>query len=173
MLERKKNGKNPLDPNDAMEILRVYERMISNGDRTAIWHWHVFENNLMEFDPHNLLDPNVIVEEKFPMAQSVAFFETRLWTHSALEVPSRLLERVDRLESIPVWICQGKQDEVCPAGNAGQLVNALEKVDLPLTVHFLNAGHEDTDPVIEKCLRRSMVEFEEYYFEQLANNHVN
>jgi proline iminopeptidase len=152
-------GEPRLDPNDASRLLRVYERMINKGDRYAIWSWHAFENNLMEEDPHNLLDPDVIIEEKFPEAQSVAFFEIRLWLHGAFEKPSNLLQRIDRLSFIPTWICQGLRDEVCPAHNAQHLVDALEELGSPLTARFLDSGHEDTDPVMENCLKTSMQQF--------------
>jgi proline iminopeptidase len=157
----------PLDKYDSKSLLGVYERMIQQGDRNAIWHWHVFENNLMEEDPANLLDPDVIQDEFFPEAQSVAFFETRLWMHGAFESPSNLLQRVDSLTTsanlVPTWICQGRQDEVCPAKYAYRLVNALNQVRAPLTARFLDAGHEDTDPVMADCLQTSMLEFQRYY----------
>jgi hypothetical protein len=43
-------------------------------DRDAIWRFHVFENNLMEEAPEDLLDPLKIDEDEFPVAQSVSFF---------------------------------------------------------------------------------------------------
>ena len=51
----------------------------------------------METDVENLLDPNVINDSVFPEAQSVAFFETRLWLHGSYESPSNLLHRIDQL----------------------------------------------------------------------------
>ena len=40
-----------LDPDDAEGLLRAYAQMVTDGDQSAIWHWFVFENNLMEIDP--------------------------------------------------------------------------------------------------------------------------
>lgn len=68
----------------------------------------------METEPENLLDPNKIDPVFFPEAQSVAFFETRLWLHGSWESPSNLLSRIDQLVGFPIWICQGQFDEVCP-----------------------------------------------------------
>jgi proline iminopeptidase len=158
----------PLDKYDSKRLLGVYEGMIQQGDRNAIWHWHVFENNLMEYDPANLLDPNVIQDEFFPEAQSVAFFETRLWMHGAFESPSNLLQRVDRLATsanmVPIWICQGRRDEVCPAKYAHRLVDALNQVQAQFSARFLDAGHEDLDPVMADCLKTSMIEFQRWYY---------
>lgn len=155
-LERSAAAENDeLDPNDYEKLLQAYEQMITNGDDQAIWTWHSFENNLMEDRPEMQLDPNVIVQKKLPEAQSVAFFEVRLWLHGAFESPSNLLDRVDRLNNIPIWMCQGIYDNVCPVQNALNLVKALKKVkhrhpsnDEPgyLQAYFLDANHEDTDP---------------------------
>jgi proline iminopeptidase len=152
-------GEPPLDPNDARRLLEVYERMIQRGDRQAIWAWHAFEVNLMEDNPLSRLNPSHIVAAKFREAQSVAFFETRLWLHETFEQPSNLLQRTDQLRGIPIWICQGKFDNVCPVQNARDLVDALDKDGIPVEAHFLNAKHEDTDPVMAACLKNIMNEF--------------
>ena len=149
----------PLDPNDARRLLEVYERMIQRGDRQGIWSWHTFEVNLMETDPRNRLNPNRIVESMFREAQSVAFFETRLWLRETFEQPFPVLQRVDQLRGIPIWICQGKFDNVCPVQNARDLVDALDEENIPVEAHFLGANHEDTDPVIAACLKNIMTEF--------------
>lgn len=160
-------GRVPLDPNDAFELTSLYHEMITRGDRQAIWQWVAFENNLMEEDPNLLLDPNAIQESKFPEAQSIGFFETRLWVHETWEAPSRLLRRVSSLDKIPIWICQGKRDYVCPPQNALHLVQALQARErdrnsdrsAPLRARFVDSGHEDTDPVMEACLQTTTKEF--------------
>lgn len=160
--EVKNSGEPPLDPNDSERFFRVYERMIERCDRnadSAIWHWHVFETNLMEEDPKKLLDPTKIVLEKLPEATSVAFFESRLFLHGTFEDPVNLLERVDRLKHTPTWVCQGHRDEVCPEQYAKKLVNALEEAGVPTKPKFIDAGHEATDPVMAKCLRKALDEF--------------
>ena len=149
-----------LDPNDYQTLLQTYEEMISHGDKQAIWTWHAFENNLMEDRPEMQLDSNDIIEKKLPEATSVAFFEVRLWLHGAFEYPSNLLERVDHLSNIPIWMCQGVYDNVCPVQNAWNLVKALKKVHhRHPRAYFLDANHEDTDPVMEDCLKKIMNEF--------------
>lgn len=162
------NNLTMLGPNDYENLLRVYEKMIGDGDRDAIWHWHAFENNLMEDRPENQLDPNVIKEDEMPEATSLGFFEVRLWLRGAFEHPSNLLERVDNLRNIPIWMCQGVYDNVCPVQNAWNLVRALKRVhhrhpssDDPgyLQAYFLDANHEDTDPVMEDCLKKIINEF--------------
>ncbi|KAL3943185.1 MAG: hypothetical protein SGBAC_002746 [Bacillariaceae sp.] len=150
-----------LNPDDALALMQVYEAMIQKGRKDAIWNWFAFENNLMEERPEKLLDPSNINESLMPEAQSVAYFELRLWLHASLEQPTNILQRVNRLSDTPVFICQGLRDEVCPPENARLLAEELEDVGAPLTAHFLNAGHEDTDPVMEECLKRTIQEFRE------------
>jgi proline iminopeptidase len=155
-----------LDPNDAERILRVYAEMITSGDKYAIWHWFVFENNLMELDPANLYDPDQIDNKVFRESQSVAFFETRLWLHGSFEYPTSDLMDDTKIRqlSMPLWICQGQHDEVCPPQYARGFVDAIvEAGESPWVVsRFLNGTHEDTDPAIAMCLQQSLREFVEY-----------
>jgi pimeloyl-ACP methyl ester carboxylesterase len=154
-----------LDPDDSYAITKAYEQMIARGDEMAMWQWYVFENNLMEEDPQNLLDPNKIVETKMAEAQSTAFFETRFWIHETWEIPSNFFGRVDRLTNIPIWICQGLRDKVCPPQNAHHLVESMRSTTRSAPIHdrFIESGHEDTDPVMEECLVESMDEFLQSY----------
>jgi len=155
---RKTDGSS-LDPDDALALMQVYESMIREGRKDAIWNWFAFENNLMEERPEMLLDPSKIDESRMPEAQSVAYFELRLWLHASLEKPTNILQRVNRLSDTPVFMCQGLRDEVCPSANARRLAKELKDVGTPLTAHFINSGHEDTDPVMQRCLQRSIQEF--------------
>lgn len=113
----------------------------------------------METDPENLLDPNTIEYHVFPEAQSVAFFETRLWLHGSYESPSNLLQRIDQLIGFPIWICQGQFDEVCPPQYAQKFADALEEAGAEYTMRSIPSGHEQTDPVMAKCLQKSLSEY--------------
>ena len=119
----------------------------------------VFENNLMQEDPRKRLDPRKIVTRMLPKATSVAFFEARLFLHGTFEDPVNLLDRVDRLKHTPTWVCQGHRDEVCPEKYAKRLVEALEDAKVPTKPHFIDAGHEASDPVMAKCLKASLDDF--------------
>jgi len=167
-MEQRHNKNSTLSPNNAEELLRVYHRMIQGGDVKAIWHWYVFENNLMEEDPQYLLNPEEIVDSRLPEAQSVAFFETQLWLRGSFDQPSNLLDRVNSLRQLPIWICQGNRDEVCRPKYAHMFVDAIRNATddtsteepLFLQTRFLDAGHEQTDPVIAQCLLESLEEFQ-------------
>ena len=126
--EAKREGQPPLTnwPQDSERFIRLYERMILRGDREACWRFHVFENNLMEEDPADLLDPTIIDESQLPEAQSVAFFECRLFLRGTFEEPIDLVGAVGALEKLPTWVVQGTGDEVCPEIFAQSLVQAME-----------------------------------------------
>ena len=159
--EASRAGEPPLDPNGtAGRVFQIYERMIQRGDRDAIWRWMTFENNLMEEVPSDLMDPVDIDEEMMPYAQSVSFFESRLYYHGTFEDPVNLLARSSRLKGVKhTWICQGSRDKVCPPQYAHELVGALEATHVPYTARFIEAAHEDSDPVMEQCLKDSVNDF--------------
>ena len=85
--EATRRGEAPLDPNDCERFVRLYEAMITRGDREAVWRFYAFENNLIEEDPSKLLDPRTIVEAEYAEAQSVSFFEARLFLRGTYEEP--------------------------------------------------------------------------------------
>ena len=66
----------------------------------------------MEEDPDAMLDPYVIDPAMFAEAQSVAFFETRLFLRGTFEDPLDLLAKVEQLHTVPTWVVQGTEDQV-------------------------------------------------------------
>jgi proline iminopeptidase len=153
-------GEAELDNNDGERFFRIYERMIQRCDQNAIWRWFAWENNMMEEDPANLVDPFTPDMEKMPEATSVAFFENSLFLHGTFDQPMDLLAGVHHLKGVNTWICQGLSDEVCPAQYGGaKLAQALVDIGVPTRAQFLDAGHEDTDPLIARCLKESVEDF--------------
>jgi proline iminopeptidase len=156
---RKDGDGSLLDPNDPKRFFEVYRRMLLDCDRSAIWHWYVFENNLMETVPEDLRDPYRIRRSDYAEAQSVAFFENTLFYHGTFEDPPDLLGRLDRLKSIRVWVCQGNYDEVCPPRYAHQLADGLKEAGVDARSYFVDSGHEASDPVMAECLVSRVQDF--------------
>ncbi|KAL1503683.1 hypothetical protein AB1Y20_012156 [Prymnesium parvum] len=159
-----RRGEPSLDPNDSERFVRVYEDLIKSGDRDAIWRFYVFENNLIEEDASKLLDPLVIREEEFAEAQSVSFFEARLFLRGTFEEPVQLLgERLKRLacteHPVRTWVVQGSGDEVCPEIFAQQLVAELRHYGVPHTAYFFDAGHSAHSEAMSTRLKRCVDEF--------------
>ena len=149
----------PSTSDDAEGLIRAYYRLISEGDEMAMWHWFVFENNLMETDPENLRDPDKIDRHDVRESRSVAFFETRLWITGSYEQPSNLLSRMNRLTTMPIFICQGRRDEVCPPRYARKLADALDDEEAYYSVRFIDSGHEQSDSVMARCLEDALHDF--------------
>ena len=169
-----RRGEEPLDPNDGRRIVELYESMIVRGDQDAVWRWHAMETNLMEDDPDEMLDSNRIgysctgkhLPGEFQMAQSVAFFEARLFLKLAYEDPVHLVDHVARLVRegsdqgpIPTWVVQGEADLVCPQVYAQSLVDAMEAAGVKPTAYFIQAGHRSTGDTMGKFLRQCVDEF--------------
>ena len=151
----------PLDPNDSERFIRLYESMVINGNREAIWRFFVFENNLEEDDPTKLLDPYVISEKFLPEATSKSFFESRLFLRGTFEEPLQLLEDVTLLKQGPVktWVVQGTGDEVCPDKFARELVKKLELEDIPHESFFVDAGHKASANAVFVALQNCLKNF--------------
>jgi len=156
----------PLDPDGAADsgerFIRLYEQMVVEGDRDAIWRFHVFENNLMEEDPAELLDPLTVPppgDAVFAQAQSVAFFECRLFLRGTFEEPVDLLARVPQLSAVPTWVVQGTGDEVCPDTFARGLVAKMEAAGVPHRAAFIDAGHKASSDAMGIALKEAVDEF--------------
>ena len=153
---------------DARRFVRIYEDLISAGDRDAIWRFYVFENNIIEEDASQLLDPRVIDEAQFAEAQSVSFFEARLFLRGTYETPVQLVgERLKRLAAdaaagrpaVRTWVAQGTGDEICPEVFAQQLVRDLASAGVPHTAYFFDAGHSAKSDGMSRMLRTCVDEF--------------
>jgi proline iminopeptidase len=169
--EAARQGQPPLTdwPADAERFIRLYEAMHLRGDAAAIWRFYVFENNLMEEDPADLLDPHTVPSDPahkdhglYREALSVSFFEARLFLQGTFEEPGGLdlLGRLGALAAVPMtWVVQGTGDEVCPEVFAQQLVAGLEAAGVPHKAHFVDAGHKSGSDGMSAALRGCVDDF--------------
>ena len=158
--EAARRGEPTLDPDDVQRFVKLYEDLIVAGDRNAIWRFYAFENNLIEEDASKLLDPRSIKDDEYAEAQSVSFFEARLFLRHTYETPVQLLgERLKSLAAVRTWVVQGTGDEVCPEVFAQQLVAGLKAAEVPHTAYFFDAGHSAKSDGMSKMLRRCVDEF--------------
>lgn len=155
-----------LDPNDARQLLDLYMQMISQGDKEAIWKFWAFENNLMAESNTDREDPEVIKEELYPEAQSVSFFEARLFLKGAYEAPTNLLQFLRERwakKPVPTWVVQGLGDAVCPEKYARDLQKVLEEIGALQSAHYVDAGHKAGSPGISVKLKELVVEYEKVW----------
>jgi proline iminopeptidase len=155
------NQEAPLDADDPERIMREYESLILQGDRIAAWHCFAFEENLMVEEESSRLDYERIDEEQYAEAQSVAFFEMRLFVRLAYEEPPNLLARLYALANVKTWVVQGLGDNVCPQEFAKDLVTGLENASVQHKAYFVDAGHKSGSQGIKKALQQCVHEFAE------------
>jgi len=123
------------------------------------WNWWVQENIAMgekEFQMNNVI-PGPNLEE----ARSVAFFEAHifyemLWGDSAVN----LLD-VSKIPKVPIYIVQGKGDEVCPPVFAQNLEKLLLSNGFDVTSFYVDDGHKVTGNAIRDSVRTSAIRFSE------------
>jgi len=164
--EASRRGEAVLDPDDPVRIVRLYESLILAGDREAIWRFYVFEMNLLEEDPAELLDPRQIDEAEYPKALSVSFFEARLFLRGTFEEPLDIMGRLPILAKgskdgggVFTWVVQGTGDPVCPAKFAIQLALGLEEAGVPYEAHLVHAGHRCSASGVKEQLKRCVDDF--------------
>lgn len=150
-----------LDPDDSERICRVYESLVGKGDRKAAWLCYAYEENLMS-EESDLLNYDQIDEEAYySEAQSVAFFEMRLFLRLTFEDPPNIIARLGALRNVKTWVVQGTGDAVCPDTYARHLVAGLEKEQVSCKSYFVDAGHKSSSKNIKKSLQQSVLEFAE------------
>jgi proline iminopeptidase len=155
---------------NAEAILRKYEERILQGDRTAIWKFYVFENNLMAESEDELLDPYNSDNPTFLEATSVSFFEARLFLKGCYEDPVDLIGKLQRLREMsgPTWVVQGLGDAVCPEAFARVLVKGLDDAGVPNRALFVDAGHKASTRGVKGALQDSIEEFLEQHQDSRA-----
>ena len=139
-------------------------KKILRCETTAASLWGALTDSIAG-DAQDQLDPLNIDEGEFPVAQSVSFFECRLFLRGTFEEPIDLLGRLHNLNSGPggnavkTWVVQGLGDEVCPEKFAKDLVAELEKVGVPHRAKFIDAGHMAKSDGMSTALRACVDEF--------------
>lgn len=121
-----------VDPDDVRRIFRIYEKLILAGDREAAWKFYVFEWNLMAETDEERLDAEVIDPDVYPIAQSVSFFEVRLFSRGTWEHPVDLLTRV-RERFGGLLECTTANDTIVPAHGVGAMSTILGRESSPST----------------------------------------
>jgi len=146
--------------NDAKAFVSFFRDLMTNGtpedQDMAAWNWWVQELWVVgekEFN-FNEIDPKNIEE-----ARSVAFFEAHifyeiLWGDKPIDFLN-----VDLLPKVPVWIVQGKGDDVCPPKYAQKLEELLTQKGFQVNATYVEDGHKVTGNNIRNSVRNAAVQF--------------
>jgi len=104
---------------------------------------------------------NEIMPENLEEARSVAFWEAHIFYEMLWgETPVNLLD-VSLIPDVPIYIVQGKGDEVCPPIFAQNLEKLLKESGHKVTSFFVDDGHKVTGNAIRDAVRFSTVKFSE------------
>ena len=136
----------------------------------------MYENNLMEEDENEMLDPFTVPpmdDPKYKEAMSISFFEARLFLQGTFEQPIDLLSNVSALKNVPVWVCQGTGDEVCPEKFAQDLCTQLDDDGIVHIDHFVDSGHKASSNGMTDALVLSVQEWYEKYGDVLLKEFMS
>jgi len=150
--------------NDSEKFLHFFrENMLSGKDEDRdlfAWNFWVQENVAMgdlEFEMNKIL-PSKIAE-----ARSVAFWESHIFYEMLFgESPVNLLD-VSKLPKVPIYIVQGKGDEVTPPEFAKNLESLLLNHGYEVVAYYVDDGHKVTGNAIRDAVRLSAQTFSESF----------
>lgn len=148
-----------LAPHERHDVASAYHRRIFGGDRPtaleATRAWNAFESAIMTLLPAGASVPTA--------NDDAAIARMRVYLHFLVnncflgERP--LLDRVDRIRSIPAVIVQGRYDMVCPPLSAYELHQAWPEATLNI---IPDAGHTAGEPSIAAALVQATESFKQY-----------
>lgn len=163
----------PLDKDDSERLIRLYEELILQGDKEAIWKFYAFECNLIveDDDSPDYVDPEAWrkldsdLRNEFLSASCIAAMEARLFLRGCCEDNLDLLQMVrESKNQLPkTTVVQGANDVVCPEKFARRLAEALDEVGCLEKACFVDAGHKCSSDGIKECLKERIEEFLEEF----------
>ncbi|MBI2395108.1 MAG: prolyl aminopeptidase [Deltaproteobacteria bacterium] len=135
----------PIPPDERGDLLHAYHRRLTSDDpavrQEAARAWSVWEGSTSTL----FHDPGLVQKtagDEFSLA--FARIENHYFVHGCwFEPESQLLDRVDRIRSIPCVVVHGRYDVVCPLENAWELKRAWPELDLHIVP---DAGHSAMEP---------------------------
>ena len=132
------------------DLLEAYWRLLTGDDREAALSaaraWSVYEGSCCT------LLPNEEFADMFSdadMAWSLARLEAHYFRNVRFDPDTKLLDRVDRVRSIPSFAVHGRYDMVCPVKSFDDLRRAWPELD---GVIVPDAGHSSHEPGITREL---------------------
>jgi len=147
---------------NSKEFVHFFRNLLFNGKEEekdlVAWNWWVQEQVACGEKDFKM---NEILPEYLEEARSVAFWESHifyemLWGDS----PVNILD-VSLVPDVPIFIVQGKGDEVCPPIYAQNLEKLLIESGHRVTSFFVDDGHKVTGNAIRDSVRHSAIKFSE------------
>jgi proline iminopeptidase len=126
-----------------------YFNMMASGDEFLkdkyAMEWARYELSIFKIELNDQEIDELI--KLFPY-QSLAYLEAYYLSNDCFLPDNYIMENLNQIRSIPISIIQGRFDVICPPFFVYQFCKHLEMS----TLTFLNAGHSDSEPAIEKAI---------------------
>ena len=153
-----------IDPAERGDMVKAYARIFSGpaGEQleNAAKAWSVWEgvtsNLVSEKDTTRYEDPEFA--KTFAKIENHYFMSGCFLGGSTNRDNNHLLDNIKRIAHLPIYIVQGKFDQVCPRFQADDLVAALKKANpgVKLEYYVTTAGHSQYEVETMKALTRIM-----------------
>lgn len=140
----------PIPEAERDDLLEAFWRRLDGEDRetglAAAKAWSIYEGSCCTLLPNPEFS-DVFGEPE--MAWNLARLEAHYFRNVRFQPDTLLLDRVDRLRSIPAFAVHGRYDLVCPVKNLDDLSRAWPELD---AVIVPDAGHSSHEPGITREL---------------------
>lgn len=126
-----------------------YARLTSSNPDTqveAAIHWSLYEGACASLFPNY---ETITTHEQKQHALALARIEAHYFKHEVISAENSLLNKLDRLRSIPTAIIQGRYDIICPLHTAYNLHQLWPEADY---IVVPDAGHSALDPTLRSRL---------------------
>lgn len=146
---------------NAKEFVKFFRDSMLDGNPDEAdmfaWNWYVQECIAMGEKEYEM---NKIVEAQLGEARSVAFWESHVFYEMLWgEDPVDILRDLVKIPRVPIYIVQGRGDEVCPPEFALNLEKLFRAHDYDVTAYYVDDGHKVTGSGIRDHVRLSAIQF--------------
>ncbi|MFC1575086.1 prolyl aminopeptidase [Gemmatimonadota bacterium] len=140
----------PIPEAERDDLLEAFWKRLDGEDREAgldaAKAWSIYEGSCCTLLPNPEFS-DIFGEPE--MAWNLARLEAHYFRNVRFQPDTLLLDRVDRLRSIPAFAVHGRYDLVCPVKNLDDLCHAWPELD---SVIVPDAGHSSHEPGITREL---------------------
>ncbi len=138
----------PKDERD--NIIDAYTKRLNGNDELARMgaakHWSLWQARTSSLQPHH----NIIEHFSDPrFAIGLACIESHYFNNKCFINDNRILDNINRIRHIPMFIVHGRYDIICPLSNAWSLHAACPSSELMIV---RDAGHSLKEPGIIDAL---------------------
>lgn len=136
----------PLSNEEQLDPVRAYAKRLNGGDElarmAAAKHWSLWQAKCTALQPHH----NILEHFSDPhFAVGLATIETHYFVNHCFIADNFIINNINRIRHLPMFIIHGRYDMICPIESAWHLHNACPASELMV---IRDAGHSIREPGI-------------------------